>query len=193
MKGYVYVFRMIGTDFYKIGMTNSDSIKNRLEGFKTYAPNGVEVTQVIKTENARDLEKQLHKKFQFKRLKGEFFNLDKNDLDYLESLQESKIIDLKNFFWTYIFENDFDIDSVKRMFIIKNEVSPIEDSSDNQVIDYIYQNLKGNQLTCSEIRKLILNDLRIDINTKNLGVMLKKNFVQKMKKIEGVNQRVYLL
>jgi hypothetical protein len=193
MSGYVYVFRMIGTDFYKIGMTNSDTVKSRLESFKTYAPNGVEISQVIKSENARKLEKELHVKFQTKRLKGEFFRLDKNDLDYLESLQENKIVELKNFFWTYIFENDFDIDSVKRMFIIKNEVSPIEDSRDNQVIDYIYQNLKGNQLTCSEIRKLIINDLLIDLNTKNLGLMLKKNFVQKMKKIDGVNQRVYLL
>jgi hypothetical protein len=193
MKGYVYVFKMIGTNFYKIGMTNSDSVKSRLDNFRVFAPNGVEVIQVISTKNTRVLEKELHVKFHSKRMKGEFFNLDENDLIYLECLQDEKVNELKNFFWTYIFDNNFNIDSVKKLFI--NEYDNLsENKSKNEiVINYVNDYLAGNELTCTEVKKLIFETLNIEINTKNLGSILKSNYTQKMKKIEGSNQRVYLL
>lgn len=193
MKGYVYVFKMIGTNFYKIGMTNSDSVKSRLDNFRVFAPNGVEVIQVISTKNTRVLEKELHVKFHSKRMKGEFFNLDENDLIYLECLQDEKVNELKNFFWTYIFDNNFNIDSVKKLFI--NEYDNLsENKSKNEiVINYVNDYLAGNELTCTEVKKLIFETLNIEINTKNLGSILKSNYKQKMKKIEGSNQRVYLL
>ena len=193
MKGYVYVFKMIGTNFYKIGMTNSDSVKSRLDSFRVYAPNGVEVVQVILTKNTRLLEKELHLKFDAKRMKGEFFNLDENDLIYLECLQDEKVNELKNFFWTYIFDNNFNIDSVKKVFINEYENLSESKSKDEIVINYVNDYLAGNELTCTEVKKLIFENLSIDINTKNLGSILKSNYTQKMKKIEGSNQRVYLL
>jgi hypothetical protein len=174
-------------------MTNSDSVKSRLDNFRVFAPNGVEVIQVISTKNTRVLEKELHVKFHSKRMKGEFFNLDENDLIYLECLQDEKVNELKNFFWTYIFDNNFNIDSVKKLFI--NEYDNLsENKSKNEiVINYVNDYLAGNELTCTEVKKLIFETLNIEINTKNLGSILKSNYKQKMKKIEGSNQRVYLL
>jgi hypothetical protein len=191
MAGYVYVFKMIGTNFYKIGMTNTESVKSRLDNFKVYAPNGVEVIQVIATKTPSKLEKKLHIKYESKRMKGEFFNLDDNDLNYLECLQDEKTIELKNYFWTYIFDNNITIEDVKYLFLSRDNYTG--NGKVESIINHIKSNLLGNELTCTEIKKLLQEDCGISINTKSLGSILKNHFQQKIKKIEGVNHRVYLL
>ena len=191
MAGYVYVFKMIGTDYFKIGMTNKESVKSRLDSFKVYAPNGVEVVQVISSKTPLKLEKDLHLKFESKRMKGEFFKLTESDLKYLDLFQSEKTIELKNFFWTYIFDNNLTIDDVKTLFLSKNMYQNNDKATD--VINYVESNLIGNELTCTEIKDFLLNDCEIEINTKSLGSILKNSYEQKIKKIDGINHRVYLL
>ena len=83
--GCVYIFHQKETPYFKIGMTETESAKTRFQEFCVYAPNGAEISLIIPTENPRSLEKELHKTFKHKRLAGEFFKLDKSDLEIIKS------------------------------------------------------------------------------------------------------------
>lgn len=60
--------------FYKIGMTTN--LKNRMDSFSTL-PFPIEKLYLIETENPRDVEKELHDRFESKRVRGEWFLLKK--------------------------------------------------------------------------------------------------------------------
>jgi len=102
MKGYVYVFHQLGTTYYKIGYTTKESVKDRFISFKMYAPNGGEIISVIESENPSRLEKEMHLKFSDKRLNGEFFSLNENDLYILKSFQDKRTRDIIDFVLTEI-------------------------------------------------------------------------------------------
>lgn len=83
-EGYVYV---IGDTYgnYKIGLSNN--FEKRLNSYRTAMPNEPEVIAVIKTKDMSGLEKLLHKKYNDRHLKNEWFRLTKLDLDYLKKLE----------------------------------------------------------------------------------------------------------
>jgi hypothetical protein len=91
-KGCVYFFRHIGLTPVKVGYTNNQSPINRFEQFKTYAPYGSELLGFIISENAKELETQLHKKFSRDRLKGEWFELTeievKNTISFYSNIED---------------------------------------------------------------------------------------------------------
>lgn len=73
MTGYVYLVR--NGDLHKIGRT--DNIQRRM---KQLDPD--EVIQVLETDRSRDLEHELHKEFQTKRLpQSEYFRLDEAEIN----------------------------------------------------------------------------------------------------------------
>jgi len=73
MTGYVYLVR--NGDLHKIGRT--DNLQRRL---KQLDPD--EVIQVLSTDRSRDLEHELHKEFQAKRLpQTEYFRLDEAEIN----------------------------------------------------------------------------------------------------------------
>lgn len=80
-KGCVYFFRHIGLSPIKIGYSINESPINRFEQFKTYAPFGAELLGFIKTEKAKELETELHKKFARDRIKGEWFEISKEEAE----------------------------------------------------------------------------------------------------------------
>jgi len=75
MKGFVYFFRHKTLKPVKIGYTTSDTIDNRFIQFKTYAPYGAEIIRIIKTDEAKRVETELHKRFAEYRLNGEWFDI----------------------------------------------------------------------------------------------------------------------
>lgn len=84
-EGYVYVLTALHDDtVYKIGRTNNPS--DRLRTFNVKLPFDVEYLHVIKTSDMHALEGQLHRKFGSKRVNGEWFKLDNDDLDYIAGL-----------------------------------------------------------------------------------------------------------
>jgi hypothetical protein len=90
----VYVMYCKSTGWYKIG--SSHHATGRESTFKTANPT-LELYLQIPTatrESASSLETTLHKYFDTKRVKREWFNLDENDLTYLRNTQENNIIHL---------------------------------------------------------------------------------------------------
>lgn len=80
-KGCVYFFRHIGLSPVKIGYSINESPINRFEQFKTYAPFGAELLGFIKTERAKELETELHRKYSRDRIKGEWFEISKEEAE----------------------------------------------------------------------------------------------------------------
>lgn len=81
--GYVYLIRS-DTGCYKIGCARNP--EDRLRTFEVKLPFRVEYLVLIKTNDMRRLEGQLHAKFTDKRISGEWFNLSDDDVQYIKSL-----------------------------------------------------------------------------------------------------------
>jgi hypothetical protein len=81
-KDFVYVVR--AARFYKIGFTTN--LKKRLSSLGTSQPFKLTLVVAIMSETAELLEKQLHRKFAKKRVNGEWFRLNDQDLGYLKQV-----------------------------------------------------------------------------------------------------------
>lgn len=81
--GYVYLVKA-ETGQYKIGLSKDPH--NRAKTFGVLLPFNVEFEALIKTDNMRLLEAQLHQRFASKRLYGEWFKLEPADVEYIKSL-----------------------------------------------------------------------------------------------------------
>lgn len=80
--GFVYLLECITENetIYKIGYTK-DKIQKRINKLQT--GNGYELIELYKfpTKYKQKVERHLHRFYNQKRLKGEWFRLDKNDVD----------------------------------------------------------------------------------------------------------------
>jgi len=104
-RGCVYFFKHIGLTPVKIGYSTNESPINRFESFKTYAPYGSELLGFIITKESKELETILHKRFSANRLKGEWFEISKEDVEKVVSFY-SNIEDIKE-------KNEFEIQWAK--------------------------------------------------------------------------------
>ncbi len=87
MSGYVYVITD-GTERYKIGFTSS-SVESRMANMQTANPRKLSIVCYITTDNYKELEKELHGMFDSKRIVGEWFSLDSEDIYYLKNREDS--------------------------------------------------------------------------------------------------------
>jgi nucleoside 2-deoxyribosyltransferase len=81
--GYVCLIKA-DTGHYKIGRTNS--IPNRMKLFAVKLPFDFEIIHTFPAEDATEAEEELHNLFNEKRVRGEWFNLDKADIDHVKSI-----------------------------------------------------------------------------------------------------------
>lgn len=80
--GWVYVIQLDNDDrFVKIGITHNVHPKPRLTAIYTGLPYGFEILGLLKTRIPRKIELEIHQKFISKKVKGEWFNLDQEDID----------------------------------------------------------------------------------------------------------------
>lgn len=84
--GFVYLVRSEG-GYYKIGRTKNPA--NRIKTFKVKLPFEIEYVAIIQTNDMYALEKELHKKYKPKKVNGEWFSLNDDDLNYIKSLSAS--------------------------------------------------------------------------------------------------------
>ena len=77
--GYVYLVHCMGTNFYKIGISKIDYYA-RLASMQSGCPYELEFIDTIHSTQYRKLEKALHAKFRNKRIRGEWFDLDRESL-----------------------------------------------------------------------------------------------------------------
>lgn len=79
--GFLYVVSFIDTSskvFYKIGIAKDH--RSRLATHQTSIPFHLKIELICYVENMRDNEKELHELFKEKRIRGEWFSLDKEDI-----------------------------------------------------------------------------------------------------------------
>lgn len=81
--GFVYLTQS-PSGMYKIGHTKNPD--NRMATFSVKLPFEIDYVCLIKTDDMKTLENSLHKKFEHKRVSGEFFNLSEEDIEYIKSL-----------------------------------------------------------------------------------------------------------
>lgn len=80
-KGCVYFFRHLGLNPVKIGFSEEKSPLSRFSQFKTFAPYGSELLGFIESYNPKELERTIHNIFNTKKLKGEWFEITKEEVD----------------------------------------------------------------------------------------------------------------
>lgn len=83
-KGFVYLIKS-DTGFHKIGY--AADLEKRLYRIAWDAPFEVKLINSIYTEDAPELESNLHQMFRYKRVAGEWFALSSKDLAYIESVK----------------------------------------------------------------------------------------------------------
>jgi len=94
--GHVYLLRA-DNGFYKIGQ--SKVLDDRIKQLAVQLPYELELICAIQTVNPIGLEEELHTRFREKRKRGEWFNLDEDDVTYFAVL--SKIRWQAEFFYKY--------------------------------------------------------------------------------------------
>lgn len=93
-KGCVYFFRHIGLSPIKIGYSTHESPLDRFNQFKTYAPYGSEIIGFIQTNESKEIESFLHKKYISKRINGEWFEITvdevQKEIDFYSNIEDIK-------------------------------------------------------------------------------------------------------
>ena len=89
----LYVINAVGTNRYKIGFTKD--LKSRLRSFRTAMPTKVDLIFYVWTLDYLYLEKLLHNDFKDKRVRGEWFEFDNDDLSKLATTLHN--LDKKHF------------------------------------------------------------------------------------------------
>lgn len=186
----VYLFKHIGTEFVKIGMTKNSDVLERFKQFSTYAPQGAEIVGVIATNNALQLEKNLHNIYKDKRLNGEFFRLtDRECLEIIKKYNDQKRNKAISLFFEIITNETFDIDLI--ISELKNQTKRKEigfTEYHNLVKGFLEENKNDCWLTASEIKELIELKYEVKIDSmKIFGSELRKSIgLPKSKRIKGV-------
>ena len=87
-KGILYIVQ--SSEIYKIGIT--DNFKQRLSALRHNTPHGLSVILILRISNANLVEKRLHTLFKDRRVKGEWFRLNSDDLEFLRCIIDRRVL-----------------------------------------------------------------------------------------------------
>lgn len=87
---YLYLIRMVGTDFVKIG--RATNVQNRIDDFNVGNPYELEVVYTAKMFNFGKIEQRVHKAVSEKKVKGEWFKLTEIEVANLIVTVEDMIV-----------------------------------------------------------------------------------------------------
>jgi len=79
----VYALATTNFEFVKIGRTNS--IKNRMSNIQAGCPFDLFIWMSIKTPKTHEIERELHQLMNHRKVRGEWFSLFDEDLDFLSN------------------------------------------------------------------------------------------------------------
>lgn len=91
MQEYVYFIK--GGDYVKIGKTAN--VKKRINDIRTCCPGGLGIIAVVKTDRACSLENYVHLFFKEKRVHGEWFHLDEQDIQLVKSFHMKTEVEVR--------------------------------------------------------------------------------------------------
>lgn len=115
-KESVYLLRYVGRKEVKIGMSKNVNPYKRIKDYGMYSIHGVEVLGVVPCLDGLEIEKTIHKEFRHKRIKGEWFNLTDEDVEFIidkySSYEYKKAYDmfLKNYIKKIQNIDEYDLD-----------------------------------------------------------------------------------
>lgn len=84
--GFCYIItddNFLMTNHYKIGMTTD--LKNRLSQLQTSTPYIISKVIILECDNPQDIEQELHERYAEKRIRGEWYQLSKKDLEEIRA------------------------------------------------------------------------------------------------------------
>jgi len=87
--GYVYLIKCVNTTFYKIGISKIN-YNARLSTMQSGCPYELKFINAIHSPDYRNIERVLHFKFQSKRIRGEWFDLDDIEFGILQKYFKEK-------------------------------------------------------------------------------------------------------
>lgn len=82
-KESVYLLKYVGRKEVKIGMSKDLNPRKRIQQYNMYSIHGVEVLGIIQCLDSRITERKIHQEFKNKRIKGEWFELTDEDVEYI--------------------------------------------------------------------------------------------------------------
>lgn len=88
--GFVYLLKSPSTGHWKIGRTRNPA--DRRKTFNVKLPFDVEYEHLIPSNDMNKAEAMLHAKYADKRLDGEWFDLDDNDIDWIKSFDRLDMV-----------------------------------------------------------------------------------------------------
>lgn len=192
VEGCVYIFRQTGTNYYKIGMSMYADAQSRFDAIKMYSPLGAEISAIIRSVDPRKLESKIHAMYNDKRLSGEFFCLEKEDVDYIvttfKSAEDEDIIRRVRLWLSDPNNSKFALlDFMKsRQF-----VTPKKQVVDMAVREVLNENFLNQYVQATDVMKLI--PVGIDINLDDVGKSLSRHFKQISKRLNGLSKKVYFI
>lgn len=102
--GYVYIFNALGTCRFKIGKSVDPS--SRLKSLQTGSPLKIRYVYAGFVEEMSDVELTIHSMFSGKRIIGEWFDLDSNDIKEIISIIQLEVVDRDAYFALKVAEED---------------------------------------------------------------------------------------
>jgi hypothetical protein len=198
MKGYVYFFRQVGSPYVKIGFTNSESVAIRFTSFKMYSPIGAIIEAVIESSNAKELETALHKKYEAKRVSGEFFQMTPEEVEAVRSANEgTDERDLRNA--VELFISSSSCDDMRKMKNMVSQYVPKSGRNDfdelqMSIINAINQRFVGVRFTATDIQNFLadtIDDIEELPGMKQIGMVLKMYCKNKSYKVDGQSRKMY--
>lgn len=92
--GCVYIIHCVGFPYYKIGVTILNP-KARVEALQTGVPFELKVEYALQVTDRYEVEYKIHKRYDSKRVRGEWFMLNDDDLEAIKS----EIVLLRDYTW----------------------------------------------------------------------------------------------
>jgi Meiotically Up-regulated Gene 113 (MUG113) protein len=92
--GYVYIVNCNG--IYKIGYT-MDSVASRVSNIQMSNPNKVRLVCSIPSQTASTLERELHQRFRDRRVRGEWYQLTRRQVEALQ--YDARVAQHEHFKW----------------------------------------------------------------------------------------------
>lgn len=84
-EGHIYLIRAVGTNRYKIGLTQSGRMAKRFDELNSsQSAYPLEIVRVIDVQDRYEVEAELHQKFKAHRVHGEWFTLSREKLAEVE-------------------------------------------------------------------------------------------------------------
>jgi DNA modification methylase len=189
--GSIYFIKHKNVSPIKIGFSNNANPYLRIESYKTGSPYGIDVLGFFSVKNAAEVEKKLHKKYQNKRVNGEWFDITIDDVknELLIYSGEDLFSEMNEFFSHKLIQlnltqrmSEFSFDSKGLKYDYINELLVLFSNNSDIKFHYKDEYEKG----CEDFNYITLRDF----NKKILSIA--NNYGFKSKSVSKNGLRYYI-